>query len=220
MKQKIIIYGDEIFASTVKHNFDFDSNFEVSCFSVHHAFKTKDQFHGLPVIAFENLINLYPPERYKMFVAIGYKHMNQLRKDICEEAKKCGYQLVSYVSSKTNYWGNLAIGSNVFINDGTSIGPNTVIGDGVIILHNVAIPHNIEINEYVYISPGVVIGGFTKIECNSFIGLNVTIISDITIGRFSLIAAGSNVIKSTFPSMVYMGNPAKNSLKNSSDVKI
>ena len=61
---------------------------------------------GLPLIDFEAVEREFPPAQCQMFVAVGYARMNQLRAQKYAEAKRRGYPLVSYVSSRcTNLTG-------------------------------------------------------------------------------------------------------------------
>ena len=40
-----------------------------------------------------------------MFVAIGFSGVNRARREVYEQCKARGYELISYVNSKATYWG-------------------------------------------------------------------------------------------------------------------
>ena len=60
----------------------------------------------------------------------------------------------------------------------------------------------------------------TYISKNSFIGLNATIKNSISIAEKNIIGSGSNVIKSTEPQSIYVGNPAKKIKEISDNINI
>jgi maltose O-acetyltransferase len=85
-----------------------------------------------------------------------------------------------------------------------SIGARCLIGDGVLIMDSDA--HNLSPggrhDQAPLISP-------VYIEDNVFIGSRVIILKGVTIGKDSVIGAGSVVIRSIPPGVIAAGNPAK-----------
>ncbi|WP_417859915.1 acyltransferase [Winogradskyella sediminis] len=114
-------------------------------------------------------------------------------------------------SAVNNGVGDVIIGNRTRIGlSNTIIGPVT-IGDDVRLAQNVVLSglnHNYEGIE----SPIHEQGVSTKpivIESESWIGANVVIVPGVTIGKHSIVAAGSVVTKSMPPYSVIVGNPAK-----------
>jgi acetyltransferase-like isoleucine patch superfamily enzyme len=58
-------------------------------------------------------------------------------------------------------------------------------------------------------SSGVVIAGGTVVQQNCYIGSRSSLINGITVGEFSLVGMGSNVVCSVESNSVIVGNPAK-----------
>jgi maltose O-acetyltransferase len=104
--------------------------------------------------------------------------------------------------------GKLIIGNNVFINGGTifecrsviTIGNSAKIGYNCLIID--AENHSIDGLKKPCNRPIV-------IEDNCWIAANVTILPGVTIGKNSIIAAGSLVNKDILPNSIYGGVPAK-----------
>lgn len=48
-------------------------------FTADRDFIEQEEFLDLPVIPFDDVEKLYPPERFKMFVAVGYQKVNTVR---------------------------------------------------------------------------------------------------------------------------------------------
>ena len=79
MKEKIIIFGNGVQARLAYFYFQSDSNYEVVAFTVDAMYLKENLFLDKPIVSFEEAIKVYPVTEYKMFVAMGYKKMNQQR---------------------------------------------------------------------------------------------------------------------------------------------
>lgn len=216
---KVIIYGLGDNAELAKFYFENDSSYEVVAFTVESAFKDKDQFHNLPVIEFENLENKYPPAQYKLFIAVGYSNMNEIRERIYNQAKRKGYNFANYISSKATIW-TKEIGENNFILEDNTIQPYVKIGSNNVIWSGNHIGHHGFIGNHCFITSQVTISGRCVIEDNCFIGVNATIRDHIIIKYKSLIGAGAWIAKNTEPYQVYVATAAKLYPRSSLEVKI
>ena len=113
MKQ-VLIFGTSPFAEIVYYYLTHDSSFTVAGFVSNSSDIQKNQMFDLPVVPFENIEKTFPPDNFSMFVAVGYLKVNKVRADICGQAKKKGYELISYVNSKATTWNDLDIGDYVY----------------------------------------------------------------------------------------------------------
>jgi len=117
---------------------------------------------------------------------------------------------------------NAVIGENCNINFNVFIENDVVIGNNVTIKSGVQIWDGIIIEDHVFIGPNVSFTNDllprsknypdeflkTTIKEGASIGANATIIGGITIGKFSLIGAGSVVTKNIPDHTLWYGNPA------------
>src|SRR4026208_27483 len=97
---KIVIFGAGDIARLAEFYFSTDSEHEVVAFTVDAEYLTGATFLDRPLLPFDRVALMYPPSSFKMFVALSYARMNQVREAKCREARAAGYDLVSSVSSR------------------------------------------------------------------------------------------------------------------------
>jgi len=184
--------------------FRSDSAHDVVAFTVDRNFIDKDEMFGKPIVAFDEVEDLYPVEYNTMFVALGYQQLNKLRETKYNQAKEKGYKLISYVSSKAGNFGYIEIGDNCFILDNSTLQPCSKVGNNVVIWSNNIIGHHSVIEDHCYIAGHVSVAGHTTIGKHSFIGVNASIGHEIKIGKKNLVGAGSIITKSTEDESVFI----------------
>lgn len=208
-REKIVIFGLGTFAQVAQVYLTCDSPYEVAAFTVDKAFVRSESAFGLPVVPFEDVESKYPPGAYKMLVAIGYNEGNHLRARKYEEAKAKGYELITYVNSRTAIWGEVEIGDNCFIFENQTIQPFVKIGNDVVIWSGNHIGHHSTIGDHCFISSHVVISGGAVVEPYSFLGVNSCLRDGVHIARGSVIGMGAVVVKDTQENCTYIGVAAK-----------
>jgi sugar O-acyltransferase (sialic acid O-acetyltransferase NeuD family) len=201
MREKLIIYGIGRFAEYVKYAFQYDSDFEIAAFSIESSLHETNTFAGLPLVPFEDLAQIYPPDSYYIFVAVG---QNEIRARIFEEAKSRRYNLASYVSSKAITWNNLEVGSNCFIGEGSTIQPFVKIKNNCI-LFAANIGHHSTIGDNVLIS-AMTLGGNVEVGNNCFLGMNSTVAQNVKIAEKTIIGMGCSISGDTQSNSVYASN--------------
>ena len=88
----------------------------------------EDTFQGLPVIAFEELEASFPPGQTSLFVAIGNQKVNQQRAGKVAEAEGRGYELASYLSSKSHVADDFVLKPNSFVMEEVFLLPQVSVG--------------------------------------------------------------------------------------------
>ncbi|NVJ99185.1 MAG: acetyltransferase [Alphaproteobacteria bacterium] len=220
VSKKVVIFGNGKFAELVGYLVQQDSEYEVVAFTVDRPFIDSDRLLDVPVIAFDEVTDHFPPESYQMLVALGYLQVNGLRERKYTEAKELGYQFISYVSSRASTWPNVHIGENCIIFEQAVLQPFSSLGDNVIVRSSAHVSHHVRVANHAFISAGVTIGGGTTISEFSFVGLNATVRDNITIGPKCFVAAGAAVIADTEDDGLYIGVPAKRHPKPASTMDL
>jgi len=207
---KVIIFGVQDFAQLAKFYLQHDSQHEVAAFSVHEAYLPEGKtFEGLPIVAFENVEQAYPPSDFKFFAPMSPSRMNKVRESVYHQIKQKSYEMISYVSSNATVFPGASIGDNCFILEDNTIQPFTPIGNNVSLWSGNHIGHHGVIKDHVSFTSHVVLSGHCVVESFTFFGVNATVRDGIHIAEGSFIAMAAAVTKDTEPWGVYKGNPAK-----------
>lgn len=112
---------------------------------------------------------------------------------------------------------NCILGKSVFVDSTVSIGDGVKIQNGVSVYRGVTVesdcflgPHMVFTND---MTPRSFVHDFkitkTHIKQGASVGANATLICGITLGEYSMVGAGSVVVKDVPPYTLVVGNPAK-----------
>ena len=203
---KLVIYGIGPFSELMYHYLCEGDTYEVVAFCADKKFISENSILGVPIVSYEDVEKIYPPEQYKMLVAIGYSVMRD-RKIMFDKAKGKGYELINYIHpSVKNYY---KLGENNIILAGSVIEPFVEIGDNNIIWSMTLLGHHCKLGNHNYISAQCLIAGDVTVGDLCFIGNDVNMINSLTIANESYLVAGSNIRKSTKEFGMYIGGSAK-----------
>jgi sugar O-acyltransferase (sialic acid O-acetyltransferase NeuD family) len=217
---KLVIFGAGDIAKLAHYYFTHDSEHELAAFTVDKQYRQADTFLELPLLDFETVTDHYPPDRYKMFIALSYAKMNKLRAEKFYKAKELGYDLVSYISTKCSFLTNQPVGENCFILEDNTIQPFVKIGHNVTLWSGNHIGHDSVIEDHCFISSHVVISGHVHIQSYCFLGVNATLRNGITIASQTLVGAGAIILQDTIARGVYMPQRAKLISQNSDEIDL
>ena len=206
---KVVIFGVLDTAELAHYYLEHDSEHEVAAFAINREYLDLETFHGLPVVAFEDVETLFPPSEYSFFAPMTGRNMNRNREKIYNEAKAKGYQFISYISSRATIFDKKVVGENCFILEDNTIQPYTTIGNNVVMWSGNHIGHHGQIKDHVFFTSHVVMSGHCVIESYSFFGVNSTIRDYMHIEQGTLVGMASAVTKDTEEWGIYVGNPAK-----------
>lgn len=207
--KSVIVFGAGDIAEIAGFYLANDSDYTVAAHTVDRDFMKSDHFCGKPLVAFEDLERNYSPKDHAMFVALSYAKLNRPRAAKCDEAKRKGYRLAAYLSSKATVWPGFTLGENCFILEDNTIQPFVRIGNNVTLWSGNHIGHHAQIGDNCFITSHVVISGGVKVGDNSFIGVNATIRDHVTIGAGCIIGAGSLILKDAADDSVYTAPAAE-----------
>jgi sugar O-acyltransferase (sialic acid O-acetyltransferase NeuD family) len=215
----VVIFGVRDFAELAWFYLKHDSPHEVVGFTCHREFlPAESKFHGLPVVAFEDLEQTFPPDRCAAFAPMSHRKMNRLRAEVFTEFRNRSYQVISYISSRATVFPETPIGANCFILEDNTIQPFVSIGDNVVLWSGNHIGHHTRIADHVFVTSQVVISGHCTIEASAFLGVNATIKDQVRIAEGTLVGMGANITRDTEPWSLYRADPTRASKVSSRDL--
>ena len=172
----VVIFGAGQFGEVASVYLTRDSPRDVVAFTVDGEYVDADTVGGLPLIAFEELLESHPPDRVDLLVALGYQGVNRARREIYERCKQLGYGFVTYVSSRAMAITDRPIGENTFIFEANVVQPFVEVADNVVLWS------------------GNHIGHHSRIASHCFIGVNATFRDGISVGARCVVGAGAVVL--------------------------
>lgn len=207
--ERVVIIGTGEQAEIAFEYFTNDSPHKIVAFSTEPQFVKSHTFQGLPVVPLDHLPEEWPPSECHAFVAVSATQLNRLRRRLYEAVKSAGYSCVSYVSSRAFVWHNVEIGENSFIFENNVLQHKVRVGDNVILWSGNHVGHRTVIEDDCFITSHVVISGFCRVGRWSYLGVNSSVIHELSIAQDCVIGAGAVVVKDTDTRQVYVGNPAR-----------
>ncbi|GAB2773493.1 acetyltransferase [Rhabdobacter roseus] len=206
---KVIIFGILDTAELAHYYLDHDSEHEVVAFAVNREYLQAESFRGLPLVAYEDVEELFPPQEYAFFAPMTGRNMNRNREKVYLDIKAKGYTLISYISSHATILDRSVVGDNCFILEDNTIQPFTTIGNNVVLWSGNHIGHHGQIKDHVFFTSHVVMSGHCTIDSYSFFGVNSTIRDYTHIAQGTLVGMAAAITKDTEEWGIYIGNPAK-----------
>src|SRR4051794_40170465 len=95
--KRLVIVGNSEIACMAYEYFMHDSDYDVAGFVIGREFIDEPALCGLPVQPLEQMVELYPPDEFDAFVAIGDSKLNRVRREHFDLCKNHGYALASFV---------------------------------------------------------------------------------------------------------------------------
>lgn len=204
----VVLFGAGKVAEVVLYYLNA-SGADVAVCSVDDEYVRDHSWNGLPVVPFSQLATLYPPEKYDMFVALGYQDMNALREGKCREARSLGYKLISYVNHEAGIPTDCQYGDNCFIMDGALVHPKVRLGNNVFVWSGALVGHHSAIDDNSWLSSCANVAGVVSVGKNCFFSVNSTVTNSISIGNECFLGANALVSKPASDGQVFLAEGGK-----------
>ncbi len=209
-RKTIIIIGAGGFAREVLDIFDAcndaGDHYDVLGYVVEPAFGTPGTLvSGKPVLGGLDCLR----DRYRNVSVICGVGSPELRRRLVMETGKYGARFCSLIHPSVQMSRRNSIGSGVVIAAGCILTNHIRLGDHVQVNLDCTIGHDAVFGDFVTVAPGTHISGAVKIATGSSIGTGVNIINRLVIGEWSVIGAGTTVIRDVPPNSTVVGVPGK-----------
>ena len=201
----LVIFGTGQIAEVAHYYLTQEGGRNVAAFTVDQAYVTAEKACGLPVVAFENVQDIYSPQTHDMFIAVSFRQVNKLREAKFNEARAKGYALTSHVSPRAAVWSGFKANPNTIVMENNVIQPYVTVGQNVTMWSGNHVGHHTTIGGHCFIASNAVISGNVTIGEGTFVGVNVTIRDNIRIGARNVLGAGALILSDTPDNAVFMG---------------
>jgi len=148
------------------------------------------------------------------------KHANQVVGTCAVGAPHHRYQLIRRAhETGCNFF--TLIHPKAFLTRWVSIGVGTIITAGCILTNQIRIGNHVHINldstighdafleDFVTISPGVHISGNVVLKTGCYVGTGANVVEKLNLGEWSIIGAGSTIVRDVPPNSTVVGVPGK-----------
>ena len=205
----VIVFGTTVIAEMLFYDASDSTEFQIAGFTTDPEYLAGDSFLSVPLISFDLVEQVFPPKDYDMIAAIAGSSDMRGHASYYLRAKEKGYTIRNYISRRAFVTPGTKLGENSLIFPFAYIGPKGEIGENVIVRQNAYLGHNIEVGPHSFIGAGCQVGGGCKIGPFSYLAIGSTLSDHVTLGRETLVGAGSVVIHDTAPFNTVVGNPAR-----------
>ena len=194
-ENKIIIIGD---GETAEMAYEYlKSNYQIEAFVVESGYLNKKTLFSIPVEPLENIVQKFPNQEFKAFVAISYVNHNVLRERLYNQLLNWGYKFVNFIHPTVVLGAGAEIGDNCFILENVVIQRKSKVGNNVFIWSGSIVAHQTIIGDHVFIASGVSISGFCSIGKKSFLGVGSNVMDYIKIEEDCIIGGGAFINRDT-----------------------
>lgn len=186
-----------------------DCGYEIMGLYHYNAERTGQMEHGYPIHgSFKDLMNM-DIEGKNFMLTMGD---NEIREEIYEKLISKGgvfptliHPTVIVSRYATISDSGVVVGPYAEIQADTNISRNTLIRTDVVVCHGSKVGKNC------FLGPKCMIGAYTNVKDNVFVGQASTIVSGKVddVGEYAMIGAGSLVTKNVQSNVIVVGNPAK-----------
>lgn len=183
-----------------------DSRWEVIGFIDEDAGKKGNIINGYPILGgFEWFLE--GAENIDVAFAVGNPQVRKRLVDKFRQSFNAAYPNLIHPSVKLSKFVDIGIGN--IICQSVILTTNITLGDFNILNLNSTVGHDTNIGSFCTIAPGVNISGHAALNDGCDLGTNSCIIQGKTVGEWSIIGAGSVIVKDIGPRCTAVGVPAK-----------
>lgn len=207
-KQKLAIIGSGDLGQSIAH---YAKNNGYNIIGFYDDFQLSNSVGDIPVLG--RLDKIEPDFKNQVFdvlvCAVGYNHFDFREKVFNRYHHEIGIPFATIIDKSCHVDSTVAIGEGVVMFPTAMVDKGCVIEDNVLLNVGVTIAHDSIVKRHSFLSPRVAMAGFSTIGERCMIGINSTIIDNVTISNDIRVGGGTIIIKSLTESGLYVGVPAR-----------
>lgn len=206
--KRLAIIGSGDLGQLIAYHAQIDSNKEVVGFF--NDFEERGtKVNNIPILGgLEDVLNLHKKGTFDcLMIGVGYNHFD-FRKNTFERFKG-EIPFANIIHSSSFVDASCQLGEGVFILPGCTLDHRVVLADNVLLNTACTIAHDSKVGAHSFLSPRVAIAGFVEIGACCNIGINTTIIDNISVHDYVQTGGGTVVVKSIKKRGLYVGVPSR-----------
>lgn len=196
--KNVIMIGNTDFSKLMTYYINEFSDALVEVYSVDKEYIKENTFNGKEVVAFEEIEKLYPPEKYDVYIGIGYRNMSNVKAKKIEKCKAKGYKIIGFTHPTAIIDCEFIGEGNTFL-EGVIISGQSKIGNNNFFWNGTNVSHNADIGSNNFFTPSSTLAGNVNVKNNCLFGSNCTVKNGVNIADYTLIGAGAYVSDDTEP---------------------
>lgn len=172
-------------------------------------FATKTEINGFKILGgSKGIIDCFRKKMFdELIIGIGYKHL-EIRKKFFEDFESLiPFGNIIHSSSWVDETAEVKSGCIIYPN--CCIDANSVIDQNTIINIGSTVAHDTKVGKHCFLSPRVALAGFITIHEQCILGINSTVIDNISMVSKTQLGGGTVVIKNIEKQGLYVGNPQR-----------
>lgn len=198
-----IIYGTGDFADLVENCIINGMDRSVCAYCVDQQYLTETEYHGKPIVAFEEVEKYYSPEQYAMVIGFIGKNMYSQREEKFLAAKQKGYDMENVIHKSSILEGEYLGEGNIILQN-VILAPKSVVHDNNVLCPKTYICHHVHVGSNNYFAPGGSTTGNVEVGNNCFIGVNSSINNKVKVADYTFVGGNLFISRNTKPNEMYL----------------
>lgn len=179
-KRRIAIIGSGDLGQSIAH-YGKQNDYHIVGF--YDDYQQADTVGDLPILGrLDDIIDGYEKRRYDaLLCGIGYKHFDLREKIFIKHRIEYNIPFATLIDQSCNIDSTALIGEGSVLFPGAQLDKGVIIEENVLLNISVTIAHDSTVKAHSFLSPRVAMAGFSTVGRRCMIGINSTIIDNITI---------------------------------------
>lgn len=202
---KVYIFGLNSLSRIIAQYIEKDDRYSIQGFTVGKEYYSQSEFIGYPIIPFESIRD--DANDVGVINCVGFSNQMRSRKEVSQQIENSDLKLLTYVHPRA-YIGDVGLGKGSVVMVNAVVETGSVVGEGCVLYGGSYISHDTRIGAYNWLSANCVLAGHVTVGDHCFIGINASVREHIVVGSYSVLGAGTVVVKNVPESVTVVGNPA------------
>lgn len=173
--------------------------------------ESRHPFHDTEVLSLNEALSAYPLSDLEGIVAVGEP---ALREKLYIRIRQLGVAPATLIDKTALISPYAAVGAGSVVSEFVTVRSGGTIGENCLLQPHSALGHDSVMENHVVLSAFCAPGGNIHFGARTFVGMQVTILNGLTVGKDAIISMGSVVFRDVPAGATVIGNPARETRGN------